>query len=201
MAVFALTYRSTLSATSATPPPTPHRSATWSRPTRRAPRAPDAQRISPAVRPRCDRVIRRDGEAPTLNRSSELSVLGLPPDGFERASLAYAESLRRGARTRSRVRRRRSGHSTRWTGRSSSCHAWCGAIRSGSRHRSVARTAASRARPGRRDRCTSLSADPECRPRRDARRLDSRLSARGRIHGRAPRPGPVAHRTSSFAAQ
>jgi hypothetical protein len=29
-------------------------------------------------------VIRRDGEAPTLNRSAELTVLGLPPEAFER---------------------------------------------------------------------------------------------------------------------
>jgi hypothetical protein len=29
-------------------------------------------------------IIRRNGEAPTLNRSAELTVLGLPPDAFER---------------------------------------------------------------------------------------------------------------------
>jgi hypothetical protein len=85
MAVFALTYRSTLAANQRDAAayvapldyvvsPDPTRGRFVGRTADLAPRYG-----SDAVG-----VIRRDGEAPTLNRSSELTVLGAPRDAFER---------------------------------------------------------------------------------------------------------------------
>ncbi|HET9322673.1 MAG TPA: FtsX-like permease family protein, partial [Gaiellaceae bacterium] len=84
MAVFALTYRATLSANQrdAAAYAAPLDYVVAPDPTR----GRNAQRVDLA--PRLDDgavgVIRQDGEAPTLARPAELTVLGLPPAAFER---------------------------------------------------------------------------------------------------------------------
>ncbi|HEV2902503.1 MAG TPA: ABC transporter permease [Gaiellaceae bacterium] len=85
MAVFALTYRATLAANQ-------RDAASYAAPLDYVV-APDPTRgrfagrtadLAPTYGRRALGVIRRDGEAPTLNRSAELTVLGLPADAFER---------------------------------------------------------------------------------------------------------------------
>ena len=85
MSVFALTYRATLAANQ-------RDAASYAAPLDLVV-SPDPTRgrfagrtvdLAPTYGPRALGVIRRDGEAPTLNRSAELTVLGLPPDAFER---------------------------------------------------------------------------------------------------------------------
>jgi hypothetical protein len=85
MAVFALTYRATLGANQrdAAAYAAPLGFVVSPDPTR-ASRAGRTAELAPLYGRAALGVIRRDGEAPTLNRSSELSVLGLPPDAFER---------------------------------------------------------------------------------------------------------------------
>jgi hypothetical protein len=85
MAVFALTYRATLAANqrdaASYAAPLDHIVSPDPTRGRFAGRTAD---LAPTYGPRALGVIRRDGEAPTLNRSAELTVLGLPPDAFER---------------------------------------------------------------------------------------------------------------------
>ena len=85
MAVFALTYRATLAANQrdAAAHAVPLDYVVKRDPTRglRAGRTAD---LAPSYGDGALGVIRRDGDAPTLNRSTELTVLGLPPDAFER---------------------------------------------------------------------------------------------------------------------
>jgi hypothetical protein len=85
MAVFALTYRATLAANQrdAAAHAVPLEYVVERDPTRglRTGRTAD---LAPSYGAGALGVIRRDGDAPTLNRSTELTVLGLPPDAFER---------------------------------------------------------------------------------------------------------------------
>jgi hypothetical protein len=85
MAVFALTYRSTLAANQrdAAAYVAPLDYVVSHDPTRGrfVGRTSD---LAPRYGSEAMGVIRRDGEAPTLNRSGELTVLGLPPAAFER---------------------------------------------------------------------------------------------------------------------
>ena len=85
MAVFALTYRATLAANQrdAAAHAVPLDYVVKRDPTRglRSGRTAD---LAPSYGAGALGVIRRDGDAPTLNRSTELTVLGLPPDAFER---------------------------------------------------------------------------------------------------------------------
>jgi hypothetical protein len=85
MAVFALTYRATLAANQ-------RDAAAYAAPldyvvqrdVTGGLRAGRTAELAPSYGDEALGVIRRDGEAPTLNRSAELQVLGLPPDAFER---------------------------------------------------------------------------------------------------------------------
>jgi hypothetical protein len=85
MAVFALTYRSTLVANQrdAAAYAAPLDYVVAADPTRGRFRARTAD-LAPRYGSGAIGVIRRDGEAPTLNRPGELTVLGLPSDAFER---------------------------------------------------------------------------------------------------------------------
>ncbi len=85
MAVFALTYRATLAGNQrdAAAHAAPLDYVVRRDATRGRFAGPTAE-LAPIYGPRALGVIRRDGEAPTLNRSAELTVLGLPPKAFER---------------------------------------------------------------------------------------------------------------------
>ena len=85
MAVFALTYRATLAANQrdAAAHAAPLDYVVQRDPTRGLLSGRTAD-LAPSYGDEALGVIRRDGDAPTLNRSAELTVLGLPPDAFER---------------------------------------------------------------------------------------------------------------------
>lgn len=85
MAVFALTYRATLATNQrdAAAYASPLDYLVSPDPTRGRFAGGTAE-LAPSYGAGALGVIRRDGDVPTLNRSTELTVLGLPPDAFER---------------------------------------------------------------------------------------------------------------------